>query len=223
MLLWIDYLFLSLPGLLLTIWAQARIIRAYAAGARVGAVSGLTGAAVGEWVMQAGGVGDAAIEQASGELSDHYDAGHMLLRLSRRVHEGRSLTALGIAAHEAGHALQQAAGSPGLVVRNVVVPWAGLGSQVCGILLVAGLWLGMTRLIVLAMILFAVGLVLQLLNLPIELDASRRAREVLLAEGVVRLEEEPIVARVMNAAAWTSVAATLTGVLRLGSWAPGRS
>src|SRR5262245_49855022 len=110
MLLWIDYLLLSLPGLLLTIWAQARIIRAYAAGSRVSAVSGLTGAEIAEWVLRAGGAIDAEIEQASGELSDHYDAGHALLRLSPEVHEGPTLTAWGIAAHEAGHAIQQAGG-----------------------------------------------------------------------------------------------------------------
>ena len=222
MLLWIDYLLLSLPGLLLTLWAQARIIRAYAAGARVWAVSGLSGEEVAEWVMRAGGVLDAEIEQASGALSDHYDAGHRLLRLSRGVHQGRSLTALGIAAHEAGHAIQQAAGVPGLLVRNRLVPWVGLVAQVCGILLVAGLWLGMERLVVLALLLFALSLVLQLLNLPVEIDASRRGREVLLAEGLVSIEEEPLLARVMNAAAWTSVAATLTGGLGLSFRPPRR-
>jgi Zn-dependent membrane protease YugP len=211
MLLWIDYLLLSLPGLLLTIWAQARIVRAYAAAGRVSAVSGLAGEEVAEWVMRAGGVLDAEIEPASGELSDHYDAGHKRLRLSRGVREGGSLRALGLAAHEAGHALQQAAGYPGLVVRNLVVPWTGLGARVCWILLAAGLWLGMQRLIVLAILLFALSLVLQFLNLPGELDASRRAREVLLAEGLVAAEEEALVARVMTAGAWTSVAATLTG------------
>jgi uncharacterized protein len=215
MLLWIDYLLLSLPGLLLTIWTQARIIRAYAAGSRVSAVSGLTGAEIAEWVLRAGGVIDAEIEQASGELSDHYDAGHALLRLSPEVHEGPTLTAWGIAAHEAGHAIQQAGGYAGLVARNLVVPWVSLGSQVCWILTGAGLWLGMERLIVLAIILFSLSLGLQLLNLPVELDASRRSREILRSEGLVSVEEEPVVARVMNAAAWTSVAATLTGGLGL--------
>ena len=90
-----------------------------------------------------------------------------LLRLSRGVREARSLTALGIAAHEAGHAIQQAAGYPGLVARNLVVPWTGLGSQVCWVLMVAGLWLGMERLIVLAIMLFSLSLVLQLLNLSL--------------------------------------------------------
>jgi Zn-dependent membrane protease YugP len=211
MLLWIDNVLLWLPALLLAIWAQARIIRACAAGSRVPSVSGLTGAEIAESVLHAGGAIDVEIEQASGELSDHYDAGHHRLRLSRGVHHGRSLTALGIAAHEAGHAIQQAASYPALAVRNLVVPWTGLGSQVCWILLVAGLWLGMERLIVLAMILFSLALILQLLNLPVELDASRRGREILESGGLVGSEEGPILARIMNAAAWTSVAGTLTG------------
>jgi Zn-dependent membrane protease YugP len=213
MLLWIDYLFLSLPGLFLAIWAQVRIIRAVAAGARFPSVSGLTGEEVAESVLRAGGAPDVDIERAAGELSNHYDSGHQRLRLSQSVREGRSLTALGIAAHEAGHALQQAAGFPGLAARDLVVPWAGLGAQVYGVLLVGGLWLGMERLIVLALIAFLLSLVLQLLNVPVELDASRRARGILRSEGLISGEEDPIVTRVMNAAAWSSVAATLTGAL----------
>jgi Zn-dependent membrane protease YugP len=211
MLLWIDNLLLWLPGLLLAIWAQARIIRAYAAGARVPAVSGLTGAEIAQSVLHAGGVIDVEVEPASGELSDYYDAVHHVLRLSRGVHQGRSLTAVGIAAHEAGHAIQRTAGYRGLVVRNLVVPWVGLTAQVCWILLAAGLWLGMERLIVLAMILFSGSLVLQLLTLPVELDASGRGRAALASASQVDLEEGPVLARVMNAAAWSSVAGTLTG------------
>src|SRR3954471_21153169 len=106
MLLWLDVFLLSLPGLLLTVWAQARIMRAHAQGSRVPAAAGLTGAEAARLVMRAGGATGVEIELATGELSNHYDAGHQRLRLSRGVSEGRSLTALGVAAHEAGHAVQ---------------------------------------------------------------------------------------------------------------------
>jgi Zn-dependent membrane protease YugP len=216
MFLWIDYVLFSLPGILVTAWAQAQILRAYAAGSRIPAASELTGAEIAQIVMSDGGATGVKIEAAAGELSDHFDAPHKLLRLSRGVCEGRSLAALGVAAHEAGHAIQDASGYPGLVVRNIIVPWTGLGSQIWGILIAAGLWLGMERLILLGIILFSLMVILQLLNLPVERDASRRGREVLVSAGLVNLEEEPSLARVLNAAAWTYVAATLTGVL--GPW-----
>jgi Zn-dependent membrane protease YugP len=211
--IWIDYCLLSLPSVLLTGWAQAEIMRAYTAGSRLPAASGLTGAQTAEAVLRAGGATRVGIEPAAGELSDHYDASHKVLRLSRGVCEGRSLAALGVAAHEAGHAIQDASGDRRLVARNVLVPWTALGSQVYWILIAAGVWLGMERLILLGIILFSLMLVFQLLNLPVELDASRRGREVLVSAGLVNAEEVPLVARVMNATAWTSVAATLTGVL----------
>jgi Zn-dependent membrane protease YugP len=210
-LLWIDYLTIALPGILLTIWARVRIVRANAAGARINASSELSGAETAALVMEAAGVPRVEIVPASGELSNHYDAARRVLRLSRDVFEGRSLTAVGVAAHEAGHAIQDSAGYPGLIVRNATVPWTVLGSQVCWLFLAAGLWLGMMRLIVLAIGLFWLLLLIQLANVPVELDASRRAREILGSSGLVTDEEVERVARVSNAAAWTYVAAVLWG------------
>jgi Zn-dependent membrane protease YugP len=210
-LLWIDYLTIALPGILLTIWARVRIVRANAAGARITASSELSGAETAALVMEAAGVPRVEIVPASGELSNHYDAARRVLRLSRDVFEGRSLTAVGVAAHEAGHAIQDSAGYPGLIVRNATVPWAVLGSQVCWLFLAAGLWLGMMRLIVLAIGLFWLLLLIQLANMPVERDASRRAREILGPNGLVTDEEVERVARVSNAAAWTYVAAVLWG------------
>jgi uncharacterized protein len=212
---WFDYLLYLLPGLVLTLWAQARILRAYAAGWRVPAGSGLTGAEAAQLVMHAGGVMGIGIEPVSGELSDHYDPGNKVLRLSQSVYAGRSLAATGVAAHEAGHAIQEASGYRGLVARNFIVPLAGLGSQVVWLLMAAGMLLGMQRLIDLGISLFLLLVLLQILNLPVELDASRRARRILHSAGLVSVEEEPVVARVLNAAALTYVAATLTGGLSL--------
>jgi Zn-dependent membrane protease YugP len=215
MLLTFDYFLLALPGILLTIWAQARISQAYAAGSRVPAASGLTGAQAALMVMRSEGVTGVAIEPVAGELSDHYDPRRKILRLSREVYSGRSLAALGVGAHEAGHAIQDASGYPALIVRNLIVPLASIGSQTFWLLVAAGLLLGMLRLVLLGIILFSLMVVFQLVNLPVEFDASRRGRRILLSTGMISAQEEPVVARVLNAAAWTYVAATLTSVLTL--------
>jgi uncharacterized protein len=210
---WFDYIPYLLPGLVLTLWAQARILRAYAAGWRVPVGSGLTGAEVAQLVMRAGGVTGIGIEPASGELSDHFDPGNKVLRLSRSVYAGRSLAATGVAAHEAGHAIQEVTGYRSLVARNLIVPLTGLGSQVFWLVMAAGMLLGMQRLIDLGISLFSLLVLLEILNLPVELDASRRARRILHSAGLVSVEEEPVVARVLDAAALTYVAAVLTGGL----------
>ena len=215
MLLNIDYLLFALPGIALSLWAQARISSAYATGSRIPASSGLTGAEAAARVMQAGGVGPVAIEPVAGQLTDHYDPRHKVLRLSEGVYAGRSIAALGIAAHEAGHAIQDASHYPGLIVRNAIVPVAGLGSTVFWILILAGMFLGMFRLIIAGIILFSATVVFQLINLPVEFDASRRARQMLLSTGMVAPDEDEVVGRVLNAAAWTYVAATLTSVMTL--------
>ncbi len=206
-----DYLLAAFPGFLITIWAQWRIVRAYAAGSKVPAASGRTGAEAARAVLIANGLSAIAIEPAAGELSNHYDPLRKVLRLSHRIHDGRSLAALGVAAHEAGHAIQDAAAYPGLVVRNLVVPLAGIGSQLFWLLMLAGLVLGMDRLILAGIVLFSTVLILQLLNLPVELDASRRGQLALRTTGIIEVEEEPFTVAVLNAAAWTYVALTLTG------------
>ena len=214
---WIEYLF-ALPGILLAMWAQARVSSAYAEGAGIPAASGLSGAEAAAYVMQAGGVSGVGIEPVAGQLTDHYDPGPKVLRLSEGVYAGRSLSALGIAAHEAGHAIQDATGYPGLVVRNLIVPLAGIGSNAFWILIVLGALLHITGLILLGIVLFSITVAFQLVNLPVEFDASRRAREALLTTGLVSVEEDRTVGKVLNAAAWTYVAATLTSVLILLSY-----
>jgi uncharacterized protein len=210
---WFDYIPYLLPGLVLTLWVQARILRACASASRIRAGAGLTSAETAQLLMRAGGATGILIEPASGDLSDHYDPGNKVLRLSRSVHTGRSLAAIGVAAHEAGHALQDAAGYPGLMVRNLIVPLAGLGSQVCWLLMVAGMLLGISRLIDLGISLFSLLVLLQIVNLPVEFDASRRARHALRSAGLVSVEEELVAARIIDAAALTYVAAALTGGL----------
>ena len=211
----IEYFLYALPGLLLTMWAQSRIWQAYSEGSRIPVSSGLSGAEAAVAVMRAGGVGEIPIEPVQGELSDHYDPARKILRLSPKVFAGRSLSAVGIAAHEAGHAIQDATHYPGLVLRNWIVPLASIGSTVCWLPVMAGLLIGMTRLVFLGIILFSLTIVFQIVNLPVEFNASRRGREMLRSTGVISAQEDKVVGKVLNAAAWTYVAGALTGVLTL--------
>jgi uncharacterized protein len=210
-----DYFLFALPGIILSMWAQARISTAYAAGSRIPASSGLSGAEAAALVMKAGGVSGVAIEPVAGELSDHYDPSRKILRLSHRVYAGQSLAAVGVAAHEAGHAIQDASHYPGLVVRNLIVPLASIGSSVFWVPVAAGLMFGLVRLILLGIVLFSITVVFQLVNLPVEFNASRRGRQILRETGAISTDEDQVVGKVLNAAALTYVAATLTSVLQL--------
>ena len=210
MLLAIDYYFLALPAILLAAWAQWKIVSVRSRARRVPATSGLTGAEAAFRILEASGAGRVDVEPATGQLATHYDSAHRVLRLSPEVHAGRSLAALGAAGHEAGHVLQHATWFPLLWVRAAIVPLAILGSTTFWMLLSAGFLLGIFRLIVWAILVLWGSLILQLVNLPIERDASRRARQALLSTGVVTVEEDPLVAQVLNAAPWTHVAAVLS-------------
>jgi uncharacterized protein len=217
MILGIDYvyfLFLA-PGLLLAFWAQMRVQSAYHAGSQTPAFSGVTGAEAAYEVMQAEGITGVAIEPVPGQLTDHYDPTHKVLRLSEGVYAGRSLAALGVAAHEAGHAIQDAHRYSALVIRNVMVPAASIGSNLAWIVFFFGLVMGSLGLVLAGITLFSAVVAFQLVNLPVEFDASARARRALALAGLVRPEEDEMVARVLNAAAWTYVAATLTSILTL--------
>ena len=156
-----------------------------------------------------------AIEPIQGQLTDHYDPSKKVLRLSTSNYEDHSLAALGVAAHEAGHAIQDASHYPLLVVRNLIVPLATLGSNASFLFLTAGLVLQSMRLIWVAIGLFSLAVLFQVVNLPVEFDASRRARRQLQADGLITADEDAVVGKVLNAAAMTYVAGTLTGVLQL--------
>ncbi len=208
------WLFLA-PALLLALWAQMRVKSAYAQMSRVPVSSGLTGAQAAERVLRDAGCFDVGIQMTQGLLSDHYDPRTKVLRLSPHVYSGRSIASVGIACHEAGHALQDARNYAPLKMRNAIVPVASLGSGLSGILIIAGIILALTGLVWVGIALFSATVVFQLVNLPVEFDASRRARVELLAAGVVTQAEDASVAKVLNAAAMTYVAATLTAILQL--------
>ena len=215
--MWFDplYFIILAPGILLALWAQFRVQSAYARASQIPARSGYTGAQTAAAMLNSVGVQGVAIEPVEGFMSDHYAPGQHVLRLSAQNFAGRSLAAVGVAAHEAGHALQEATRYPLLGIRSGLVPLASFGSSMSWIMIFAGFVLHWSGLIIIGILAFAAVVLFQIVNLPVEFDASRRARIALVESGIISADEEPVVASVLNAAALTYVAATLTSVLTL--------
>ena len=201
------------PAVLLGMWAQFRIRTTYAQAQRMGAP--LSGAAAARHILDSAGLNDVGIEQIPGHLSDHFDPRAKVLRLSPEVYQNRTLASVGIAAHEAGHAIQHARGYAPLVFRNAAVPLAGFGSKASMILLIIGMIMVKQPLILLGIGLFAVVVAFQIVNLPVEFNASARAKAQLVGLGIVDDQELTYVKKVLNAAALTYVAATLQAILTL--------
>jgi len=216
------YLLFMAPAFFLMMWAQWRIKSAYSRGLRVPAR--LSGAAAARYILDQAGLQQVEIVETHGMLSDHYDPRDKVLRLSHDVYHGRSAAAAGIAAHEAGHALQDAAHYAPLVIRNGAVPLAIYGSGFAEFLLIGGLILsfvagqiGVTFILLGAFCLVGVA-VFQIINLPVEFDASARAKRILADYQIVDSEGSAVVSDVLNAAAWTYVAATLQAILQAAYW-----
>lgn len=205
----------ALPAGLLAGWATLKVRTTMAAASRVPASSGLTGAQAAARILEANGIHDVSIEPTRGMLGDHYDPRSKALRLTPEVYQGRSLTAVGVAAHEAGHALQHAHSYGPLALRNGLVPLASLGSNLSYGILFLGFILGSMNLILAGIVAFSLVVITQLVNLPVEFDASSRAKALLIQNGVITGPELAPVSRVLSAAAMTYVAATLTAVLTL--------
>lgn len=207
------------PAILLALWAQWRVKSAFAAAGKVRASSGLSGAETAQRILDAYDIHDVDIQPVQSFLGDHYDPRHKVLRLSPGVYQDRSLAALGIAAHEVGHAIQDARRYAPLVLRNGLVPMASIGSNFAVILVIAGVLLSMQPIAVIGLGLFSLVVVFQLINLPVEFNASSRARRILIEQGMVTAQEDRVVGKVLNAAALTYVAATLTAILTLAYYA----
>lgn len=210
----VYFIFLA-PALLLGFWAQARVKWAIAHGNQIRASAGITGAEVAQKILDSYHVRGVGIERLGSNSGDHYDPKAKVLRLSEDVYSGRSISSLGIAAHEVGHAIQDATNYSPLVIRNGIVPLASYGSNLSYILMFLGASLGMFNLILLGIVAFSLIVIFQLVNLPVEFDASNRARAILLKDGIISQSEEKEVGKVLNAAAMTYVAATVTSVLTL--------
>lgn len=208
----IQLLFIA-PAVLLAAWAQMRVKSAYAQGMQE--PSQYTGADVARAILDQAGLSQIPVEETPGELSDHYDPSSQTVRLSTEVYHSHSLAAVGIAAHEVGHALQHAHNYGMMGIRNLVVPAAIWAPQLSILMIVAGLFLHAVGLIWLGIATFSLAVIFQLVNLPVEFDASNRAKQILPQLGMVDAHGSQVVANVLNAAAWTYVAATLQAVLML--------
>lgn len=209
----ITYLLFIAPAFILALWAQARTKSAYMAASQVPAR--LSGAAAARHLLDSAGLQDVDIEPIRGELTDHYDPSHRVLRLSEGVYGQRTMAAVGIAAHEAGHALQHAKGYAPLAIRNAAVPAASFGSGLGMWMIIGGAIFNFGPLMLAGILAFSAVVFFQVINLPVEFDASNRAKAQLVSHGIVPEAEMSYVNKVLNAAAWTYVAATLQAVMIL--------
>lgn len=215
------YLILALPGLLLGLWAQTRVKSAFGKYSRVATARGMSGAQIARAMLDSQGLYDVAIEESKGgTLSDHYDPRSKVLRLSPEVYRTPSVAAAGVAAHEAGHALQDAKGYAPLALRSALVPAASFGSSLAPLIFFVGLMLEWIagfgiQIAWLGVILFAAAVAFTLVTLPVEFDASKRAKRELQAQGIVVGNESQGINKVLDAAALTYVAAAVAAVGQL--------
>ncbi|MBO4302979.1 MAG: zinc metallopeptidase [Lentisphaeria bacterium] len=209
------YLLFALPGFLLALWASFYTREMFQAGSRKRASSGMTGAEAALAMLHAAGLYDVRVEKVSGFLSDHYDPTVKVLRLSPDVYEKSTLSAVGVACHEAGHALQHAQGSISLQLRSQLVPMANIGSFLSYFVILAGFLFQTAGLVYLGAFLFAFVVLFSLVTLPVEWDASARAKKYILKAGIVTQSESEEAGKVLNAAFLTYVAAAVSSLLTL--------
>jgi uncharacterized protein len=209
---------LLIPAIILALYAQARVKGTYARYSKVMAQSGMTGAEAARSLLNTGGAGDVTVERIEGRLTDNYDPRKKALRLSEGVFEGRSLAALGIAAHETGHALQHHNHYAPLQFRNGFFPVANLGSILAFPLFFIGLLTssrGPSILMDIGILLFAGAVLFSVVTLPVEFNASKRAVQILQTQGLMNSQELGGARKVLSAAALTYVAATTMAILQL--------
>ncbi|MEB3325548.1 MAG: zinc metallopeptidase [Cyanobacteriota bacterium] len=216
----LQYLVLTIPALLFSLWAQWRVKSTFHRFAQVGVRSGYSGAQAAQAVLQTAGVKGVRVERHEGFLTDHYDPLAKALRLSPQVYDGQSISSIAVAAHEAGHAIQDKVGYLPLVWRSALVPLCNVGNMLWFLPFMAGLLLRQLSfaplLIWTGIGLFAAVVVFQLITLPTEFNASNRAKAVLTSTGIVSTQAEADgVKRVLDAAALTYVAAAAASVLQL--------
>ncbi len=207
------YLAFMIPGLLLSLWAGARTKSAFKKYGNVKAR--MTGAEAARIMLDQAGLYSVEVAITEGFLSDHYNPRTRMLALSPEVYQQRSISAVGVACHEAGHAIQDANGYAPLQLRSAMVPMASIGSSLSWIVLTIGFLFAMGGLVTLGIALFSATVAFQLVTLPVEFDATRRAKDLVVKYGIVAPYERVGVDRVLNAAAWTYVAAAVSSVLTL--------
>ena len=215
MFFWDISMIILIPGLLLAMYAQAKVSSTYNRYKKVTSHSGYTRAQFARKMLNDNGLYDVTITQISGRMSDHYDPRANQVRLSAEVYNGTSIASLGIAAHEVGHAVQHATNYFPLTVRNLVVPVTNFSSSIYMLFIFIGIIMNSFSMIQFGIMLFAVIVIFQVITLPVEFNASRRAIATLGGDGVLDAEELSGAKRVLGAAAMTYVAAMVTAVLQL--------
>ena len=210
-----TFLVLVLPALLFSMWAQYKVTSSFSTYSRQQTRSGLTGADAAREVLRYAGVYGVKIERIQGELTDHFDPRENVIRLSESVHDVPSVAAVGVAAHEAGHAIQYAQSYSPMKVRAAIIPVTSIGSKLAVPLIIAGLIFEFTGLINIGILLFGAVVLFQLVTLPVEFNASRRAVEILDSSRLLDADEVPASKQVLNAAALTYVGALAVSLAQL--------
>ena len=206
---------LMLPGLILGLYAQSKVKRNYEKYSRVFARLGIPASEMVQRLLRSNGITDVGVMRVGGDLTDHYDPRNNTLSLSDGVYDSASIAAYGIAAHEAGHAMQKAQNDGFLALRSAVVPVVNIGSALSWPLFLIGLIFSYDKLCVAGIILFSAVLLFALITLPVEFGASRRAKEMLLSGGFLSQDEMTGVSAVLDAAALTYVASFVTALLQM--------
>jgi Zn-dependent membrane protease YugP len=209
------YILFAVPPLVLGLAAQAWVKRAFAEGSKVQASSGLTGAQVSRQMLDSGGLQNVTVEGIGGQLSDHYDPRSKTMRLSAPVGGSNSVAAVAVAAHETGHAFQDARQETGFKLRGALVPATGFASQAWFPIFLIGIFMQATQLALIGVALFAAIVVFQLVTLPVEFGASKKAMAMLSTQGIISQQQVPVARKVLTAAALTYVVGALVAIWQL--------
>jgi Zn-dependent membrane protease YugP len=209
------YFVFIIPALLLSMWASFTTKRNFSKFSKVPAASGLTGAQAAQRLLDGAGIGNVSIQPTRGMLTDHYNPVSRSLNLSEGVYGSRSIAAIGVACHEAGHAIQHATHYKALGLRSALVPTAKIGSSLGYFVMLGGLLLSSTNMVMVGAVLFSAVLLFQVVTLPVEFDASNRAKALVSEYGIVTQQERQGMDKVLNAAALTYVAAAVSTLMTL--------
>lgn len=209
------YLLFMLPGLLLSIWAQFKVKSSFKKYSKVNSERRLTGREAARMILDQNGMRDVEVEKIAGNLTDHYDPRQNVIRLSDPVYDSASIAAVGIAAHEAGHAVQHKTGYAFIKLRMSIIPICNLGSSLAPWLIILGLWMQILELYWAGIIAFSLVALFQLVTLPVEFNASKRAVLILESNGTLSANELHGTKKVLSAAALTYVAALLTSLFQI--------
>jgi len=212
---WDPTMIILIPALILAGWAQIRVQSTFAKYSKVASSRRITGAEMAATLLRHGGLHSVRVERIPGNLTDHYDPRSKILRLSDTVYDNNSVAALGVAAHEVGHAFQHETGYLPLGIRNAIVPVASFASSASFPLILIGLLFGLPDLALIGVFIFTAVVAFQLITLPVEFNASSRAVALLHSGGHITSQEVPLVKKVLGAAALTYVAAALVSFLNL--------